>query len=202
MADRNDMNSMAPEEYSELKKQERAEVFDLLSDATQKLLLPGRLKEYADKQAELFKHSVSNVLLIMEQDPEATWVRSYDDWKADGVTVLKGETGIKTLGSYRFQKEDGTIDLSTTIVGHTTNFFTKRGLQHIPGIQTIDDISIYPAEYFCPINIITDKLHISENTRTIHHYAATWQNKGYRFKKWIRSFIPESILAYINKVKN
>lgn len=44
MADKNDMNSMAPEEYSELKKQEKAEVFELLSDATQKLLSPGRMK--------------------------------------------------------------------------------------------------------------------------------------------------------------
>lgn len=115
MADRNDTKRMAPEEYSELKRQEKAEVFDLLSDATQKLLDPGRLKEYADKQAELFKHSVSNVLLIMEQDPEATWVRSYDDWKADGVTVLKGETGIKTLGSYRFQKDDGTMGMGSKV---------------------------------------------------------------------------------------
>ena len=90
MADRNDMNMMEPEEYSELKRQEKAEVFDILSDATQKLLKPENLKAYADKQAQLFKHSVSNVLLIMEQDPEATWVRSYDDWKADGVTVMKG----------------------------------------------------------------------------------------------------------------
>ena len=107
---------MAPEEYSELKKQEKAEVFDLLSDATQKLLSPGKLKEYADKQAQLLKHSVSNVLLIMEQDPEATWVRSYDDWKADGVTVLKGEKGIMTLGSYRFQKEDGTMGMGSKVV--------------------------------------------------------------------------------------
>ena len=116
MADRNDTKKMASEDYSELKRQEKAEVFDLLSDATQKLLDPGRLKEYADKQAELFKHSVSNVLLIMEQDPEATWVRSYDDWKADGVTVLKGETGIKTLGSYRFQKDDGTMGMGSKVV--------------------------------------------------------------------------------------
>ena len=101
----NDVNrTMSPDEYSELKRQEKAEVFDLLSDATQKLLSPDKLREYADKQAQLFNHSVSNVLLIMEQAPEATWVRSYDDWKADGVTVLKGEKGIKTLGSYRFQK--------------------------------------------------------------------------------------------------
>ena len=51
-----------------------------------------------------------------EQAPEATWVRSYDDWKADGVTVLKGETGIKTLGSYRFQKENGTLGMGSKVV--------------------------------------------------------------------------------------
>ena len=117
MTDRNDeYKVMNANEYSELRKQEKAEVFDLLSDATQKLLSPDRLKEYADKQAQLFRHSVSNVLLIMEQAPEATWVRSYDDWKADGVTVLKGERGIKTLGSYRFQKEDGTMGMGSKVV--------------------------------------------------------------------------------------
>ena len=113
----NDVNrTMSPDEYSELKRQEKAEVFDLLSDATQKLLSPDRLKEYADKQAQFFNHSVSNVLLIMEQNPEATWVRSYDDWKADGVTVLKGEKGIRTLSSYRFQKEDGTMGMVSKVV--------------------------------------------------------------------------------------
>ena len=116
MADRNDVRSMAPEEYSELKRQEKAEVFELLSAATQKLIRPDGLKAYADKQAQLLRHSVSNVLLIMEQDPEATWVRTYDDWKADGVAVLKGEAGLRTLGSYRFQKEDGTIGMGSKVV--------------------------------------------------------------------------------------
>lgn len=116
MAERNDVSSMAPEEYSELKRQEKAEVFDLLSAATQKLIRPEGLKAYADKQAQLLRHSVSNVLLIMEQDTEATWVRTYDDWKADGVAVLKGEAGLRTLGSYRFQKEDGTIGMGSKVV--------------------------------------------------------------------------------------
>ena len=107
---------MNSEEYAELKRQEKAEVFDMLSDATQKLLSGDDLKKYADKQAQLFGHSVSNVLLIMEQDPDATWVRSYDDWKADGVTVLRGETGIKTLGSYRYQKQDGSMGMGSKVV--------------------------------------------------------------------------------------
>lgn len=114
MTDR-EMN-MTSDEYAELKRQEKAEVFELLSEATQKLISPEGLKAYADKQAQLFKHSVSNVLLIMEQSPEATWVRSYDDWKADGVTVLKGEKGLMTLGSYRFQKEDGTMGMGSKVV--------------------------------------------------------------------------------------
>ena len=117
MTDRNDVNrTMSADEYSELKKQEKAAVFELLSEATQKLISPEGLRAYADKQAQLFKHSVSNVLLIMEQAPEATWVRSYDDWKADGVTVLKGEKGLMTLGSYRFQKEDGTMGMGSKVV--------------------------------------------------------------------------------------
>ena len=56
MTDSNDKSMMSPDEYLELKRQEKAEVFDLLSDATQKLLSPNMLKEYADKQAQLFTH--------------------------------------------------------------------------------------------------------------------------------------------------
>ena len=107
---------MTSKEYADLKRQEKAEVFETLSAATQKLLSGSKLKEYADKQAQLFKHSVSNVLLIMEQMPEASWVRSYDDWQKDGVQVLKGETGIRTLGSYRYQKEDGSMGMGSKVV--------------------------------------------------------------------------------------
>lgn len=116
MAERNDENRIDPVEYRELKNQEKSEVFEILSDSTQKLLSGSKLKEYADKQAQLFNHSVSNVLLIMEQDPEATWVRSYEDWQKDGVQVLRGQEGIKTLGSYRYQKSDGTLGMGSKVV--------------------------------------------------------------------------------------
>lgn len=146
----NDMDrTMAPEEYSEIKKKERAEIFDLLSDATQKLLSGSRLKEYADKQAELFSHSVSNVLLIMEQYPDATWVRSFEDWKKDGVNVLRGEKGILTLGSYRYRRADGTLGTDSRVsrmfdVKQTAiKDFDVAG----PGYKKVPDaiMGIYPA---------------------------------------------------------
>lgn len=39
----------------------------------------------------------------------------YDDWQKDGVQVLKGETGIRTLGSYRYQKEDGSMGMGSKV---------------------------------------------------------------------------------------
>lgn len=41
-------------------------------------------------------------------------------------------------------------------------------------IQDVCGIKIYPMEYFCPINYKTGKMIITPNTRTIHHYAASW----------------------------
>ena len=64
-------------------------------------------------------------------------------------------------------------------------YLKTKGLKNTSGIQEVEGIFIYPSEYFCPINVVTDKLHVTENTRSIHHYAATWQTKKFKFKKFI-----------------
>lgn len=42
------------------------------------------------------------------------------------------------------------------------------------GICKIDDVYVYPADFFCPKNYATGKITITENTRSIHHYSSTW----------------------------
>ena len=42
--------------------------------------------------------------------------------------------------------------------------------------EVVDNIHIYPADYFCPMNYYDGKITITQNTRTIHHYAETWHN--------------------------
>jgi len=96
-------------------KKERAETFEMLSESTQKLLSDNKLKEYADMQAELYDYSASNVLLIMEQKPGATWVRPFEDWNADKVKIIKGEKGIRTLSSATYRKEDGTVGMRSVV---------------------------------------------------------------------------------------
>lgn len=50
------------------------------------------------------------------------------------------------------------------------------------GIVSVSDLFIYPIEYFCPLNYYTGEMHITENTRTIHHYMASWVKKGNRLQ--------------------
>ena len=57
-------------------------------------------------------------------------------------------------------------------------------------------IYIYPKDLFYPIDTITFHLHITKNSRTIYHYAATWVNG--RLKKKVKihlqHMIPDLIL--------
>lgn len=63
-----------------------------------------------------------------------------------------------------------------TVVDYTTELFYKFGLKQSNDIQKVADIYIYPIEYFCPISVVDGKLRITSNTRTIHHFAQSWQS--------------------------
>lgn len=89
-----------------------------------------------------------------------------------------------------------------TIVDYTTDLLKEKGLKNIMDIQLIDNLYIYPCEYFNPTNIILHKLKITQNTHTIHHYSGSWLENKYSFKDKIRKYIPKSILLLYNKIKN
>ena len=102
---------------------------------------------------------------------------------------------LDAYANLHFLKEDGTLNLKT-VVAYITEILMQDGLENRLGIQKVGDIYIYPSEYFCPINITTKRLHITPNTRTIHHYAASWTEKGLKkkIKKIVRYFMPETFL--------
>ena len=87
-----------------------------------------------------------------------------------------------------------------TIVAFSTEALIVDGLENAGGIQQIGDITIYPSEYFAPINVITGRLHVTANTRTIHRYMGSWNGKK-SFKEKFRSFMPEFLFLMINKMK-
>ncbi len=75
----------------------------------------------------------------------------------------------------------GRLNLKT-VVAYTTELLVEKGLKNVNEIQCVADVWIYPKEYFCPVDYQTDVLEITENTRSIHHYAASWYGKRQKIK--------------------
>lgn len=88
-----------------------------------------------------------------------------------------------------------------TVVAHVTDVLVEHGLECKRGIQQVDGITIYPREYFAPINVVTGRLHITKNTRTIHRYMGSWTSEMGTWKECIRNNVPEWILLLINQMK-
>ena len=80
---------------------------------------------------------------------------------------------LESYENSEFLYKNGSQNL-TTVVDRVSEVFYKHGFTRESNIQTIDDITIYSADYFCPINPETGELKITANTYTIHHYAASW----------------------------
>lgn len=96
-----------------------------------------------------------------------------------GLGVEKSNSIIGELKAI-YERKNYTISSGVahpeTVVTITTDLLCAKGLKNVPGIQRVDDLTIYPPEYFCPISIKDGKLHITENTRSIHWYDQSWQS--------------------------
>ena len=64
-----------------------------------------------------------------------------------------------------------------TVVKYTTDILQQYGLQKLTEPQQVANIWIYPWDYFCPMMYQTGELNLTGNTRSIHHYDASWVGK-------------------------
>ena len=85
----------------------------------------------------------------------------------------------------KFIMEDGSYNLNTICI-RTTDYLVEKGLKLDNSKQQIDGVDIYPTEYFCPINPITNKKKITDKTYSVHLYYASWFNKKAKIKKIIK----------------
>lgn len=122
-----------------------------------------------------------------------------------GLGMEKEHPFIKTmLDKYaQLEYETPVFPWGKTIVAYTTEELCKFGLKNVRGIQNVQgDITIYPHEYFAPIDVISGKLHITENTYTIHRYMGSWGDKRHRsWKDLIKSYVPEWVFYLNNRIK-
>ncbi|MDY5036481.1 MAG: glycosyltransferase [Prevotella sp.] len=121
-----------------------------------------------------------------------------------GLGVAPGLGLIRKIMDYYEQAQfefHPDIKTQETVVAITTRILREHGLKDVKGIQEVEGVWIYPSEYFCPINITTMRLHITSNTRTIHHYAGTWIDNKRSIKTKLKNLLPESLLIYLSYLK-
>lgn len=104
-----------------------------------------------------------------------------------GLGVTPGLDLYKILldkyATLKFRKEDGSLN-QKTIVAYTSEILRALGLQPTEDIQQVSGVWIYPVDYFNPLDSLTGKLKITENTRSIHWYMNSWSDTG-KFYKWL-----------------
>lgn len=57
------------------------------------------------------------------------------------------------------------------------DYLRLKGLENRNEKQLVSGVTIYPIDYFCPIDMTTKELVITDNTYSIHHFAASWISK-------------------------
>lgn len=127
--------------------------------------------------------------------------------------LMASEKGSKIIGELlneyatrQFINPDGSLNTITNVI-YITETLKKYGLQLNNEFQTVAGFTFYPHDFLCPKSVKDGKIYLTENTLVIHHFAGSWhspwRNKvryiivnigGYKLKKFIRFFIPKTIL--------
>ncbi|WP_338934867.1 glycosyltransferase family 32 protein [Lactobacillus helveticus] len=83
---------------------------------------------------------------------------------------------IQNYDNSHFLNKDG-LPILTPVGKRVASFLKEDGLKPMNGVQKVDGITIYPKDYFCPLNYFTGEKKITSNTVAIHHYVASWKDK-------------------------
>ena len=87
---------------------------------------------------------------------------------------IPGTDLIKTiLDQYMkldFICKDGSLNLDT-VVKYTTEVLVEKGLELTGELQCVDGMVVYPKDYFCPYDYENNRMVITPNTYSIHHFS-------------------------------
>ena len=100
--------------WMQQKNEQRKALYAKVDDMVNRVLSDkGALTDFLTVQARLGKTSLANTLLVAAQKPDATYLRSFDDWQKHGRSVMKGEKGIEMLApTGEYERSDGSTGMN------------------------------------------------------------------------------------------
>ncbi len=115
------------------------------------------------------------------------------------IASEKGNPLIKELLDYyigrHFCDENDNIDMTPNTVP-VTRILSGYGLKPKNVIQRLENITVYPEEFFCPKNPWTNQVTVTENTYAMHLFAGAWNDKASDEMKFIGE-ISENIKRFL-----
>ena len=112
-----------------------------------------------------------------------------------GTNIIGSEKGNHVIEEFlnlyydlTFTNEDNSLN-TTTNVERFTALLTNRFNLKIDGSKhELNDITIYPTDYFCPYDYINGKLTQTNNTHSIHWYSQSWIKRGLFKRKLLQLY--------------
>lgn len=99
-----------------------------------------------------------------------------------------------------FVRPDGTLDITTNVI-RISNTCREYGLRLDNTLQTVRGFTLLPKDYLCPIEHEGHKLHLTENTLCIHHFAGSWVTGKALWKKRVARLLGSNLTLLIIKIK-
>ena len=96
------------EKFKEKKRAELEALYDAVNEETLMIAEdPEKFSAYLRVQARFDRYTVTNVILLLHQFPDAQKLKTFEGWKRDGASVGRGEKSISILEPYSYTKADG-----------------------------------------------------------------------------------------------
>lgn len=90
------------------------------------------------------------------------------------------------------------------IVPITTGVLKKHGLMADGSMQQLDELMVYPKDWFNPLDAATGRLRKTENTHSIHWYSKSWMDSQSRWRtlmsQWSHRLFGTSFPARIKRL--
>lgn len=139
---------------------------------------------YLDMDVEVLKSFNS----LLNQKEAVCWQDDQDGFEAACFGAEKGASWLKTCLDYykdrHFLLQDGKIDIKPlprimedSLRANGYKIENALSLNHIPIEKKEKEIFILPSYYFSPKSCKTRRINKTEQTYSIHHFAASWVNK-------------------------
>lgn len=98
-----------------------------------------------------------------------------------GFGAEAGNPVIGTLRDYyddlSFYRKDGSLNLTPSPY-YVSNILEELGVSRNGQLQRLEQVTVYPIDYFSAKDYRTGEIHVTPRTYSVHHFSCTWMTRA------------------------